>query len=282
MILSHEIPQGSKLYFGKSAKIKRDLENLVSEVLYKEGYEEIQSPTFSYLQYQRNAHSRKMVRINNEYNQPLALRNDSTIDTIRLIAPHLKENLVGKKWFYIQPIFVYPTQEINQIGVENLENCDILPFIAMSLSILKKVELRPILQLSNVKIPQICAKEFGLDLEIFMKNDMDKIAKASPFLEKLLEINEKKDLENLIKIAPQSLQNELQKLLDLAKSFTYENIVLAPLDYPMMSYYDGIFFRFFLENKTIILGGGYTLAEQKACGFGIYTDNMILSLRKEK
>ena len=281
MILSHEIPQGSKLYFGKSAKIKRDLENLVSEVLYKEGYEEIQSPAFSYLQYQRDVHSREVVRINNENNESIALRNDSTIDTIRLIAPHLKENLLGKKWFYIQPVFVYPTQEINQIGVENLENCDILPFIKMSLDILQKVKLHPFLQLSNVKIPQICAKEFDLDLEIFMKNDMDKIAKASPFLQKLLEINNTQDLENLIKIAPQSLQDELQKLLDLAK-ISYDCVVLAPLDYPKMAYYDGTFFRFFLDNHTIILGGGYTLVEQRACGFGIYTDNMILSLRKEK
>lgn len=48
MILSHEIPQGCKLYFGKNAKAKRELENLASTILYQKGYEEIVTPTFSF------------------------------------------------------------------------------------------------------------------------------------------------------------------------------------------------------------------------------------------
>lgn len=76
------------------------------------------------------------MRTNNQYNHQIALRNDSTIDTIRLLAPHLRENALSKRWFYIQPIFIYPTTEIHQIGVENLENCDITPFIKISLDIL--------------------------------------------------------------------------------------------------------------------------------------------------
>ena len=122
MILSHEIPQGSKLYFGKSAKIKRDLENLVSNILYQNGYEEIVTPTFTYLQHQRDLQNREVVRTNNQYNQQIVLRNDTTIDAIRLLHPHLKEKNIGKKWFYIQPVFTYPTTEFYQIGVENLEN----------------------------------------------------------------------------------------------------------------------------------------------------------------
>lgn len=60
MILSHEIPQGCKLYFGKDAKVKRELESLASAILYQNGYEEIITPTFAYLEHQRDIHSREV------------------------------------------------------------------------------------------------------------------------------------------------------------------------------------------------------------------------------
>ncbi|EES88737.1 ATP phosphoribosyltransferase regulatory subunit [Helicobacter canadensis] len=282
MILSHEIPQDSKLYFGKSAKIKRDFENLVSEILYQNDYEEILTPTFSYLQYQRDMQSREFVRISNPFNHQITLRSDSTIDTIRLLAPHLKENNTKKKWFYIQPIFTYPTKEIHQIGVENLEKCDILPFIQMSLKILKSINIKPFLQLSNVKIPEICAKEFGLSLEVFEKNDVGAIQGTNEFLAELLEVQDKDSLKTLLIKAPESLKKELEILLNLAQNVDYENMILAPLFYSPMSYYKGMLFRFFLENQTMILGGDYEILEQRACGFGIYTDCVILHLIKEK
>ncbi len=43
MILEHEIPSGSKLYFGNSAKIKREIEKVASDILSK-GFEEIVTP----------------------------------------------------------------------------------------------------------------------------------------------------------------------------------------------------------------------------------------------
>lgn len=281
LILSHEIPQDSKLYFGKSAKIKRDFENLVSKTFYENGYEEILTPSFTYLQHQRDTQSREFVRISNPSNHQIALRNDSTIDAIRLLAPHLKENAIKKKWFYIQPIFVYPTKEIHQIGAENLEERDILPFIEMSLSVLCEIQIKPLLQLSNVKIPKICAKEFGIPLEVFEKNEVGTIQSANAFLSELLEVQDEQSLKAVFEKSPKCLQEELEKLLDLAKQIDYQNKILAPFFYSPMSYYSGMLFRFFLENQTMILGGEYEILEQKACGFGFYTDAIILHLMKE-
>ena len=99
MILSHEIPQGCKLYFGKSAKIKRELENLASAVLYNNGYAEIITPTFAYLEHQRDIQSREVVRTNNQHNHQIALRHDSTIDTMRLLAPHLRDGHLASGGF---------------------------------------------------------------------------------------------------------------------------------------------------------------------------------------
>ena len=46
MIYEHEIPTGSKLYFGESAKLKRSLERVASELFYEAGFEEIVTPFF--------------------------------------------------------------------------------------------------------------------------------------------------------------------------------------------------------------------------------------------
>ncbi|CAM2921053.1 ATP phosphoribosyltransferase regulatory subunit [Helicobacter burdigaliensis] len=275
MILSHEIPKGSKLYFGKEARKKRELENLISDLLYQEGYEEISTPSFAYLEHQRDTTSREVVRIVNQYNQQITLRHDSTIDTLRLLSPHIKEQRVGKKWFYMQPVFTYPTTEINQIGVENFENDCVLPHIKLCLEFLKKLALFPLLQISNAKIPKLCTQEFNVALEDFEKINLAKIQDAHPFLKALMGVQNLQNLQALLKEAPSSLKEELKELLELAKSLEYEKLILAPLFYAPMPYYDGMLFRFFMYNKTVILGGSYKINDEKACGFGIYTDHLL-------
>lgn len=287
MILSHEIPQGCKLYFGKSARLKREIETLASTILYKNGYEEIITPAFAYLEYQRDIKSREVVRTNNQYNHQIALRNDSTIDTIRLLAPHLRENALSKRWFYIQPIFIYPTTEIHQIGVENLENCDITPFIKISLDILDSNFLnsinpnpkqKPFLQLANVRIPQICAEIFKIPLVAFKNINVEAISNSSPIMQELLYVHNQQSLQEFLQhynTLEQNLKYALEQLLELAKEIPYANCIISPLYYAPMSYYTGLFFRFFAENSTLILGGEYAILEQNACGFGIYTDDLI-------
>lgn len=278
MILSHEIPQGSKLYFGKSAKIKRDLENLVSNVLNLNGYEEILTPTFSYLQYQRDIQNREAIRISNKHNHQMILRQDSTIDAMRLLTPYLSENLVGKKWFYIQPVFVYPTTEINQIGVENLEDNDILSFIYICVDIFKKINLAPYLQIGSGNIAKICHLEFGVPLEVFKKMDINALIKSDFFLKELLEARDVESLQGLAKKAPKNLQNELNKIIEFGNKIAYKDLIISPLMYPPMEYYDDLFFRFFIDNHTIILGGSYEILKRRALGFGVYTDNVICKL----
>lgn len=120
----------------------------------------------------------------------------------------MREAAIGKRWFYIQPIFIYPTTEVHQIGVENLENCDILPFIEMSLQVLNGITnftkspdsycKKIFLQLSNVKIPQICAEIFGIPLSAFEKIDVGAIESANPLMAKLLRIYNKESLEAVL------------------------------------------------------------------------------------
>ena len=127
MILEHEIPNGTKLYFGESAKIKRKIENVASTILDENGFQEIVTPVFSYHQHLSVANEKELIRISDIQNNALSLRADSTIDVVRIIEKRLGSNTDQKKWFYIQPVFRYPTEEQYQVGVEFIGEKKLIP-----------------------------------------------------------------------------------------------------------------------------------------------------------
>ena len=82
MIFEHEIPTGSRLYFGKVAKLKRALERVSSEFLEENDFEEILTPNFSYSGHQSIDDDRALITLADEVNNTLALRADSTLDVV--------------------------------------------------------------------------------------------------------------------------------------------------------------------------------------------------------
>lgn len=365
MILSHEMPLGSKFYFGKSATLKRRIESRAANILQEAGFCEICTPSFSFLQHQRDSQSREVVRISNELNHQIILRHDSTIDAIRLLAPHLsaqkeflkaqeqkdlaqkeadsiKTNLaqnssktdsikftdlstnkeppkpesreiLGKKWFYIQPVFSFPTNELNQIGAEILDanalGAAMLGLLRVGAEIFSAFNLAPFWQIYNVRIPRICSEIFELSLETFEKVDLDKICSAGAALRDLSRVESASSLrqfcekwsaevrisELIAELAP--LLEFAQKAEQIAQNFTDQiiaatppkerpnytpRVICSPLFYPKASYYDGLGFAAFLGNSTLLSGGQYEMDSQKACGFGIYTDALLaLVLQKQ-
>ncbi len=121
MIFEHEIPSGSKLYFGESAKVKRDIEYVASETLDNLGFEEIVTPLFSYHQHESFDDKKPLVRLNDEENHEVTLRADSTADVVRIVTKRLGRSTESKKWFYIQPTVSFPTKEQYQIGAEMID-----------------------------------------------------------------------------------------------------------------------------------------------------------------
>ena len=63
MIFEHEIPAGSRLYFGESAGAKREIERIASDLLQREGFDEIATPLFSYHQHQSIRDRRELIRL---------------------------------------------------------------------------------------------------------------------------------------------------------------------------------------------------------------------------
>jgi len=280
MIFEHEIPAGSRLYFGESAKIKRKVEHIASEVLENVGFEEIVTPFFSYHQHQSIRNSKELIRLNDPQNREVTLRADSTIDVVRLVTKRLGRTTTQKRWFYIQPVFRYPTIEINQIGAEWLDG-KLSNILSVAISIFKELDVSPVLQISNIQIPLIISSKFNIPLEWFASMQIEKLLETKhKWLEKLVRIQTLKQLNSVISNIPKELSIELEKMRRLKQSIHYEHTILAPLYYAKMRYYDGLFFQCFKNNTLLASGGDFNSDEIKASGFALYTDALIEEMRR--
>jgi histidyl-tRNA synthetase len=281
MIYEHEIPNNSKLYFGKSARLKREIETKISSLFYKKGYEEIVTPIFSYHQHQ-NMDNKTLIKFYDSSNHTISLRADSTLDVVRLITNRLGRSVKQKKWFYIQPVFRYPSLEQYQIGAEHLENGDLSVTIDDAVSIIKTINIKPSLQISNMQIPIILSKELKLSIKLFENMNLESVlALKIDWLSKLASLSSVEDIKEIIGLVPSYLKDELERVYTLSKGIDYENIVVAPLFYSKMRYYDNLFFRYFIDNRVIAMGGSYMDRGIKSTGFALYTDNIIEELLSE-
>jgi len=274
MILEHEIPNGSKLYFGKSAKIKRRIENVASEVLDADGFEEIVTPIFSYHQHLSIADEKELIRVNDAKNNALSLRADSTIDVVRIIEKRLGANTTQKKWFYIQPVVTYPTTEQYQVGVEFMGEKKLSTVMNLALDIFKKLEVKPLTQISNIKIPELLVEMFdSLCIDDFRHINIDKFINLKvEWLTKLVYLQYVDQIDAVMALAPEAIKNELQKMKDLCSEMQCDNTVLAPMYYAKMLYYDELFFRVIQDNEVYARGGRYKNNDLTSVGFAIYTD----------
>ena len=276
MIFEHEIPKGSRLYFGASAKRKRVLENQVCDILENYGFEEILTPNFSYSQHQAIANEKKLIKFSDEQNEQVSLRADSTLDVVRIITKRLGRTTTHKKWFYVQPIFSYPSKEEYQIGCEWIDHDNIADIINLTANILTALKIEPILQISNINIPKLVASELNIDIDLFKNGEIATLFKLNcEWLNKLIKVKDIASLEKVISIVPTSVKIELEKLLLTAKEVNYENIIIAPLYYGSLRYYDGIYYRVINENLTLCNGGVYSSEDINSLGFALYTDNLL-------
>ena len=261
MIFAHDIPDGAKLYFGKKAKIKREIEHIASEVFENEEYEEIVTPFFSYHQLEALS-EKELIRCVDKENRTLALRGDSSIDVIRLVIKRLKSE--AKKWFYIQPVFRAPSVEVYQIGAEWLEG-DLKEVLKTNLNILNRLNKSYPLIISHIKIPKIVANLSGLSLEDIKKQ---RIYKYNDWMKKLLVFDKNSNIEEF----PEEIRDYLKEMIETAKGL---DVIFEPLYVANLRYYDGVFYRIINKNDIIAKGGSYIVDNVRSVGFSIYTDNLL-------
>jgi histidyl-tRNA synthetase len=276
MILEHEIPSKSKLYFGKSAKLKRDIESSSANLLESLGFSEITTPLFSYHQQESFSNTKKLIRLNDADNSEVSLRADSTVDVVRIVTNRLGRSNNNKKWFYIQPVYSYPTKEQYQIGAEVIDG-SLEDIAKVSLILLDSLDIEFTFQIANMAIADILVKNYNFELEDIKNIKLDKILSSSnknSWIENLVKIDSIHDLKDLT-IYPDDIREELEKMYNLVGCVDYKNIVISPLFYAPMRYYDSLVFRAFSKNELFLIGGNYTIKGVNGAGFALYTDTVI-------
>jgi len=274
MIFEHEIPNGSRLYFGKSAKLKRKIENIAGETLEELGFEEIVTPIFSYHQHESFSNVKPLVRLNDEQNHEVTLRADSTVDVVRIVTKRLGRSMESRKWFYIQPTVTFPTREQYQVGAEVIDGT-FLEAVNTTVHIMNALELSPTLQLANIRIPHLLNEKYGISLDLLRSTNIEKILKVDlPWIEKLVRLHRVEELSDLT-CFPEDIAYELEKIRKAASEIVYDHIVISPLYYAKMRYYESLTFKMFEGNSLLAMGGIYTVDETEAAGFALYTDECI-------
>ncbi len=274
MIFEHEIPLGSKLYFGESAKVKREIEFVSAELLENLGFEEIVTPLFSYHQSEGFDSSKSLVRLNDDENNEVTLRADSTIDVVRIVTKRLGRSTESKKWFYIQPTVTFPTHEQYQIGAEVLDGSfeEVSKTTTMLLS---EMGVEPVMQISNIAIPHLLNEKYGVSLDVLKSMHIEEIMAAKlSWIEKLVRINSMDDLNDL-SVFPTDIADELEKIKEAAQKVDYAKMVISPLYYAKMRYYDSLTFRMFEDNSLLAMGGIYSIDGVESAGFALYTDECV-------
>jgi histidyl-tRNA synthetase len=281
MIFEHEIPSGSKLYFGQSARIKREIEFVSAEMLENLGFEEIVTPLFSYHQHESFDDKKPLVRLNDEQNHEVTLRADSTADVVRIVTKRLGRSTASKKWFYIQPTVSFPTKEQYQIGAEVIDGT-FEEIVRTGTMLLKEIGAQPVMQVANIRIPHLLNEKYGVSLEVLKAMHVEEILKSDlPWIDALVRLNSVEDLEDL-SMFPEDIGIELEKIRAATQKVTYANMVISPLFYAKMRYYDSLTFRMFEGNSLLAMGGTYTIEGVEAAGFALYTDACIANKMKNK
>ncbi len=276
MIFEHEIPEGSKLYFADSAREKRRIEQIAGDLLSGRGFLEIVTPLFSYHQHQSISDEKQLIRINDRANHSMSLRADSTIDVVRILGKRLDRNTAHKKWFYIQPVFRYPAEEQYQIGAEYLDENDLSKVLNIALDLFEALQMRPLLQISNINIPKKLVEMFDIELDDFRHINIEKLlALKLEWLTKLVYLQHLHQIDEVIATVPDVIKIELLKIKEISSKVAYDNMVVAPLYYAEMLYYDELFFRIIENNDVYASGGRYSNATQTSVGFAVYTDEVL-------
>ena len=274
MIFEHEIPSGSKLYFGESAKVKRDIEYVSSEILDNLGFEEIVTPLFSYHQHESFDDKKPLVRLNDEENNEVTLRADSTADVVRIVTKRLGRSTESKKWFYIQPTVTFPTTEQYQIGAEIIDG-SFEEIARTTITLLNEIGTQPVMQIANIRIPHLLNEKYGVSLEVLKSMHVEQIMAADlPWIDQLARLHSVGDLNDLSAF-PDDIKEELEKIKEATQKVEYANMVISPLFYAKMRYYDSLTFRMFEDNALLATGGIYTIDGIEAAGFALYTDECV-------
>ena len=149
--------------------------------------------------------------------------------------------------------------------------------------LLEEIGAKPVMQISNIAIPHLLNEKYGVSLDVLKSMHIEQIMGTDlPWIEQLVRISTIEDLEKLSAF-PEDIKVELEKIKEATQKVNYETMVVSPLYYAKMRYYDSLTFRMFENNALLAMGGIYTIDGVEAAGFALYTDECISNkMKREK
>ena len=95
-----------------------------------------------------------------------------------------------------------------------------------------------------------------------------------PWLEALVHLHRPEDLEDLSAF-PEEIAAELERIREAIAGLEYAPLVISPLYYARLRYYDSLIFRLYEGNTLFATGGTYRIDEVRSAGFALLTDAVI-------
>jgi ATP phosphoribosyltransferase regulatory subunit HisZ len=174
---------------------------------------------------------------------------------------------------------MYPSKEVYQIGAEYIGEKDLSKALQSAVDIVNALNIKPLLQISNIRIPQLLSKELDIDLDDFRHINIQKLLdRKLHWLKALIYLEKVEDIDTVISLVPDIIKEELVRIKELAQNIEYAKVVIAPLYYAKMLYYDELYFRMIEANDVYARGGRYKNDDVTSVGFALYTDKIIEKL----
>ncbi len=305
------MPEGVKVYFGKSLDKKLEIEEIIRGVFQKNGYTFIELPIYDYYEDVKNNFSEKMRNnmfkfIDRDTGKVIVLRPDMTSLLAKLIKIKKENSDFPKRICYMGDIFRHDKiksgtyREISQAGIEMIgakENYQAdVEVLIVAIEVMKalgvknpKVEISDLNILNSIleretapekreKIKELISKKDIPGLELLIKETgYTEILKKIPMM-----IGKKEILDNF----KEEDTKELRRVLNILDELGYsENYILDMGMVKEMEYYTGLVFNGFFDGvgDYVISGGRYdTLMGVKALGFVVNIDATVEVFEKKE
>lgn len=295
------IPEGVKIYFGKTLDKKIAIENRIGDIFKKNSYNLIELPIYEYYSDLEESFSDTMKKnmfkfVDRDSGKILALRPDMTSLLAKLMKLRKDEIVFPERIYYTGDVFRYHKiksgvyREICQAGVELIGakgfRADI-EVVTMAIDVMKALGLNaPKLEIGDVRILETIFNKLGINGEerdelkaLISKKDipeLEKLVKAKGYdkiVTKLpLAIGGKEILTEMEEYGTE----ELKELVDALDRLGYkDNYVIDLGIVKEMGYYTGLVFNGMCSGSGdfIINGGRYDkLMGFPALGFVVNID----------
>ncbi|GAV26247.1 ATP phosphoribosyltransferase regulatory subunit [Carboxydothermus islandicus] len=283
-----ELPMGVRDYLPGEAALRRYLENIFVELVAREGFQEVVTPSFEYYETLRESQSETdLIKFVDRTGELLALRGDMTTPIARVVSTKMKHRELPLKIFYAATVFSgnfsgrNKLREFKQLGIEvfgditsKLES-DLIKLMAVYLRKAKVKNLE--ISLGHVDILTGLIEEYELfnhfsEIKdalnqkdyVALEGIFERAGKSQTVRESLVDFLQQRGGKAILKKAKKMLSHPkakkaLEELEEVTEYLISAGVRELKLDFSLvrdLNYYTGLVFEAYTPYLGYPLGGG--------------------------